>query len=229
MRGHKILVATVSATLVGCTAPPRPATVDESKRRPANSTEAVNFQICQHELDSSRRHAVEAQRSADQLTATRLSLSVQRSMVEHYRSQHTASAAANTIYTLHFGFASSKMEVTTAMAGELLRQAREAKWVVVRGRTDGSSDAPSETKMARERANVVEAYLLAGGVQASHIRTTYQPIGDHVADNSGPEGRRMNRRVEVELYAIKPQSVLLDRDASTHRSEELTDGSRDVQ
>ncbi len=33
---------------------------------------------------------------------------------------------------------------------------------------------------------------------------TYQPAGDHVADNASAGGRGLNRRVEIELYRVLP-------------------------
>jgi len=46
--------------------------------------------------------------------------------------------------------------------------------------------------------------LLAAGIEASRIRTTYQPAGDPIADNDTASGRAMNRRVEIEVYRVMP-------------------------
>lgn len=73
----------------------------------------------------------------------------------------------------------------------------------LRGRTDGSSDAPGEPHRPRACA-AVRDYLVAAGVDPARIRATYQPIGDHVADNSSDSGRGLNRRVEIELYCALP-------------------------
>ena len=45
---------------------------------------------------------------------------------------------------------------------------------------------------------------MASGVDPARIRATYQPVGDHVADNGSDSGRGLNRRVEIELYRALP-------------------------
>jgi len=49
------------------------------------------------------------------------------------------------------------------------------------------------------------------GVDPARIRTTYQPIGDHVADNVSADGRALNRRVEIEIYRELPQVVAVSQ------------------
>jgi outer membrane protein OmpA-like peptidoglycan-associated protein len=53
----------------------------------------------------------------------------------------------------------------------------------------------------------VRDYLVAAGVDPARIRATYQPAGDHVADNASAGGRGLNRRVEVELYRALPVAL----------------------
>ena len=79
--------------------------------------------------------------------------------------------------------------------------------MLLRGRTDGATDAPGESRIARERANAVRDYLVGAGVDPARIRATYQPAGDHAADNSSPSGTGMNRRVEIEVYRALPVAV----------------------
>ena len=79
--------------------------------------------------------------------------------------------------------------------------------MLLRGRTDGASDTAAESRIARERAAAVREYLVGVGVDASRIRATYQPTGDHVADNSSPASRGLNRRVEIEVYRALPVAM----------------------
>ena len=65
----------------------------------------------------------------------------------------------------------------------------------------------AESRIARERANAVRDYLVGVGVDPARIRATYQPAGDHAADNSSPSGKGMNRRVEIEVYRALPVAV----------------------
>jgi outer membrane protein OmpA-like peptidoglycan-associated protein len=53
----------------------------------------------------------------------------------------------------------------------------------------------------------VRDYLVAAGVDPARIRATYQPAGDHVADNVSAGGRGLNRRVEIELYRALPVAL----------------------
>ena len=92
-------------------------------------------------------------------------------------------------------------------ASALIEDARSAPLVLLRGRTDGATDAPAESRIARERANAVRDYLVGAGVDPARIRTTYQPAGDHAADNSSPSGKGMNRRVEIEVYRALPVAM----------------------
>jgi hypothetical protein len=48
---------------------------------------------------------------------------------------------------------------------------------------------------------------VAAGVNPAHIRATYQPAGDYVADNTSVSGRSLNRRVEIELYRALPVAL----------------------
>ena len=57
------------------------------------------------------------------------------------------------------------------------------------------------------RANAVRAYLIAAGVDPARIRATHQPSGDHLADNRSPQGRNLNRRVEIEIYRAVPVAL----------------------
>ena len=85
--------------------------------------------------------------------------------------------------------------------------ARSAPLVLLRGRTDGTTDSTTESRIARERAAAVRDYLVGSGVDATHIRTTYQPAGDHAADNTSPAGQGKNRRVEIEVYRALPVAM----------------------
>ena len=95
----------------------------------------------------------------------------------------------------------------TDVAAALVEDAKASPLVLLRGRTDGTSDAPAESRIARDRAAAVRDYLVAAGVDPARIRATYQPAGDHVADNASAGGRGLNRRVEIELYRALPVAL----------------------
>ena len=92
-------------------------------------------------------------------------------------------------------------------ASALVESTRGAPLVLLRGRTDGATDSPAESRIARERAAAVRDYLVGVGVDAARIRATYQPAGDHAADNSSSAGQGLNRRVEIEVYRALPVAM----------------------
>jgi outer membrane protein OmpA-like peptidoglycan-associated protein len=113
-------------------------------------------------------------------------------------------AIANSVHTVRFAFNSTRVEIPPDAASTLLQETKTAPLVVLRGRTDGLSDSTAESRIAQARASAVRDYLVASGVDPTRIRTTHQPSGDHVADNHSPQGRHLNRRVEIEVYRALP-------------------------
>ena len=111
---------------------------------------------------------------------------------------------ANRVFTVHFGFGDAGVVVPDDIAPVLVDSAKSAPLIVLRGRTDGSADTPAESRIAQARALAVRDYLVSAGVDPARIRATYQPAGDHMADNASPAGRRLNRRVEIEVYGVQP-------------------------
>ena len=114
---------------------------------------------------------------------------------------------ANRVVTVRFDFGSTRVVIPPDVTETLVEDAKASPLVMLRGRTDGSSDAPAESRIARDRAAAVRDYLVAAGVDPARIRATYQPAGDHVADNASAGGRGLNRRVEIELYRALPVAM----------------------
>jgi outer membrane protein OmpA-like peptidoglycan-associated protein len=196
------------ALLGSCSSPPKPPTVDESTRRPANTGMAVELQVCKNDLTNTRILAVESGRIADSTAATLELLATRQRTAISPPSQVAlgAAPAANSIFTVYFDFASAHA-VVPADRTTLIADARAAPLVVLRGRTDGAADTPAESRIARERAATVRDYLVSAGVDPSRIRATYQPVGDRIADNADSTGRALNRRVEIEVYRTLPVAM----------------------
>lgn len=193
--------------LAACSSPPKPPTVDESRKRPVNSQMAVELQVCRNDLQNTRILATESGRLADTTAATLAHMAARQQVLAAMTEPAAPSARANSIHTVHFGFGSARVVVPQDMAAALIADAKAAPLVLLRGRTDGSSDAAAESRIARDRAAAVRDYLVAAGVNAARIRATYQPAGDHAADNTAAAGRALNRRVEIEVYRAAPVSV----------------------
>ncbi|HAX20929.1 MAG TPA: hypothetical protein DCY64_11685 [Hydrogenophaga sp.] len=189
--------------LVACSSPPKPPTVDESQKRPANAQIAVELQVCKNDLQNTRIQANESSRLAETTTATLAHMATRQRLMASIQEK----AHANSVRIVHFGFNSSRVSIPTEEASALVEEAKTAPLVVLRGRTDGTSDSSAESRIAQARANAVRDYLIAAGVDTARIRTTHQPSGDHLADNSSQRGRNLNRRVEIEVYRVTPLSA----------------------
>lgn len=200
--------------VASCSSPPKPPTVDESLKRPVNSQAAVELQVCKKDLQNTRLLATESGRLAETMAATMAHVEARQQLLAALQAAQApvipaaqGSAQANSVYTVRFEFASTRLVIPTDTAAALIAEAKTAPLVMVRGRSDGSTDALSESRIARERAAAVRGHLVSAGVDPARIRATYQPAGDHVADNSSASGRDMNRRVEIEVYRVLPVGV----------------------
>lgn len=197
--------------LASCNSLPRPPTVDESLKRPANSPTAVELQVCKNDLHNTRLLANESGRMAEQTAATLANLAARQQILAAMQASvgpmPQGSAQANSVFTVRFQFGSTHVVIPTELAESLIAGAKSAPLVLLRGRTDGSNDVPAEARIARDRAAAVRDYLVSAGVDPARIRATYQPAGDHVAENASTAGRSLNRRVEIELYRALPVAV----------------------
>lgn len=196
------------ALVVGCsttTPPPKP---DETARRPANQAHAIELQACRNELHNTRLMASESTRLAEATTAALHQLSLSQGAA--FRADTLAAAgspsasATSAVYTFGFDNNSTQLNVPEEASMALVVDARNAALIVIRGRTDATSDAPMNAKAARERAEAARDLLTAAGIDTKRIRVTWQGFGDHVADNGTAEGKALNRRVEIELYRRAP-------------------------
>lgn len=220
---NAVIVAVVAVFVGACASPPKAPTVNGRGRIPVNEQTMVELQTCRSELNNTQLVAAEAstKAAASQSVLTQIA---QRCGVPAPAAPTPApppptgailpSAPANTVYVLHFPFGKSTLNLTEDSALALANAVRGAQLIQIRGRTDGASDTPSEAYVARERANAVHDYLVAMGVPADRIRSTYQAAGDHVSDNSTMAGRALNRRAEVEVYSARPRVELLASNTS---------------
>ncbi len=199
--------------LLSCSSPPKPPTVEPSQRHQVNTGMAVDLQVCRNELHNTRILATESGRLADTRSATLNNLIAQQRMLAVLRDAGSAPTGGNSVYTIRFDYGSSQVDVPAQAATTLIAQARTAPLILLRGRTDGIADSVAESRVARERADAVRDYLVTNGVDPGRIRATYQPAGDPVADNSSATGRKLNRRVEIEIYRAIP--VALNESSAT--------------
>ena len=195
--------------LASCSSPPKPPTVDESQKRPVNSQMAVELQVCKNDLQNTRLLATESGRVAEMTAATLANVAARQQMLTAMQGPtgQQPQAQANRVFAVRFDFGSTRVVIPPDVTAALVEDAKASPLVLLRGRTDGTSDAQAESRIARDRAAAVRDYLVAAGVDPARIRATYQPAGDHVADNASAGGRNLNRRVEIELYRALPVAL----------------------
>ena len=193
--------------LASCSSPPKPPTVDETQKRPVNSQMAVELQVCKNYLQNTRLMATESGRVAETTAATLANLAARQQILAAMQGPAGQQPKANSVFTVRFDFGSTRVVIPADVAATVVEDAKASPLVMLRGRTDGSSDAPAESRIARDRAAAVRDYLVAAGVDPARIRATYQPAGDHVADNVSAGGRGLNRRVEIEMYRALPVAM----------------------
>lgn len=73
-------------------------------------------------------------------------------------------------------------------------------FITVTGHTDNSGDELKNLQLSKDRAKAVADYLVSKGVNPDRIRSEGKGSAIPVADNSTPEGRAKNRRVEYTLH-----------------------------
>ncbi|MCX2864946.1 OmpA family protein [Paucibacter sp. PLA-PC-4] len=185
--------------------------MDESRKRPANTAMAVDLQVCKHDLQNTHLRAVDFGRVAQAQAITQANIAaLQKALVEldaQTQARLSTRAQPNSIVNVRFDYGSTRVDIPPDIARKLIEEAKAAPLVVLRGRTDGQSETPAESQIARARSAAVSDYLVAAGVKPSQIRMTYQPTGDHAADNRTAIGRALNRRVEIEIYQAMPVAL----------------------
>ena len=87
------------------------------------------------------------------------------------------------------------------VADALTKQDKESA-IVVEGHTDSQGAAAMNQELSQKRAESVRTYLVSRGIATDRI--TAQGLGPSrsIADNTSPEGRANNRRVEI---VVKPK------------------------
>ena len=76
------LTASLIALLSACSSPPKPSTVDESQKRPANAQLAVELQVCKNDLQNTRIVATESSRLAETTAATLAHMAARQQLLD---------------------------------------------------------------------------------------------------------------------------------------------------
>jgi len=117
-------------------------------------------------------------------------------------SKTPAAPPAGTIFTIRFptnsnAFTDESYAVLNSLV-EIVQQHPELR-LVVSGHTDSSGDYNYNKRLSTFRANVVKSYFVGQGVAPARIETIGMGPEKPLQSNATAEGRRANRRVEIEL------------------------------
>jgi outer membrane protein OmpA-like peptidoglycan-associated protein len=215
-RTSGLVAALAAASLLGaCASPPKPPQASESTRQPANDPAHIEALKLQGELQRAR---VELALASRQVASQRM-LGEAQAMARPMALRtggaipvmDTAAKGTNIIFTVRFPVGSTKLALSPQAQQTLIDTAKSGAMVVLRGRTDAVRDNPADVRIARQRAEAAQLVLARAGIAPNRIRVTWQGAGDTVASNDTAEGRAMNRRVEIEVYAAQPEASVLEQ------------------
>jgi outer membrane protein OmpA-like peptidoglycan-associated protein len=91
--------------------------------------------------------------------------------------------------------------VLDSLVGTMLKH-REYKWEIG-GYTDKIGSDNYNIKLSQRRAKAVEDYLVSKGVAKNSLKIVGYGKANPIATNETPEGRSMNRRVEIKILSKK--------------------------
>lgn len=71
--------------------------------------------------------------------------------------------------------------------------------LTIKGYTDSTGSAKTNESLSQKRAEAVKTQLVANGIPATVVATSGMGPANPVADNKTEDGRKQNRRVEIEV------------------------------
>lgn len=208
-------IAIVLATfLSACGSPPKPG-MPSGARVPVNSPKAIE------EYRASVAGARQTKAEADAVTAKLATTRQQLDDLQAYqmavvlteannrergvpmkRAPQVSDVGREVSVTHVFYFDSGKRGLApppAQQASDIDAAARKARHVMVRGYTDSAVRTAVSATEARERTDNAVAWLVKRGVDRTRIFGVPHEAGEFAHDNDTPDGRRFNRRVEMEF------------------------------
>ena len=74
--------------------------------------------------------------------------------------------------------------------------------LIVRGYADNVGSYKYNKRLSKLRADIVQGYLVERGIEPARIKSIGMGEVDPLVPNTTPEGRAVNRRVEIEFVPI---------------------------
>lgn len=129
---------------------------------------------------------------------------------------------------LYFGFAEAALTPEGERQLEALREALTAEELRayrfrLAGHTDNIGSTPYNQGLSKRRAETVRRWLLDHGIPKDRLASVGFGEGQPISDNITPEGRRVNRRVEIRTVAV---ALPRERSAGSKGMAPLTEGER---
>jgi len=104
------------------------------------------------------------------------------------------------IYGIYFDFDSATFKPESFETLERILkavQSRPTRKLTIEGHTDSQGSDKYNLKLSQQRAQAVVDWLVQKGVEASRLKAKGYGESRPVADNNKPDGRELNRRVEI--------------------------------
>ena len=199
--------------LTSCSSPPKPPSVDESTKRPVNASVAVDLKACQGDLSRATILVSEMARAGVVATSLNKARPLPGAAMASFSDSKAADASGNLVAVVPFGMGSASWSVEQTDAAALVRRAKDAAVIMIRGRTDATGESLQETALARRRAEAAAEFLHQAGVSKDKLRVTWQGAGDPIV-GLRPTDRSQSRRVEIEFYTAAPMLVSLRSSAA---------------
>lgn len=88
----------------------------------------------------------------------------------------------------------------------------EGRELMIVGHTDATGTDSYNMDLSRRRAQATADYLVSRGVPAARVRVVGRGEEEPVADNESADGRQLNRRVEIAMFATEEYREQLERE-----------------
>ncbi len=179
-------------------------TLEADQARARAEAQARNAQAAQAQALSAEQRAAQQQAAANaalaQASAAQDRVRALEAQLRDMEAQQTERGLLVTLGDVLFAFDRAELSAQAAprldKLAAFLRQFPDRR-VLVEGYTDSVGAAGYNQELSERRAQSVRNALLQRGVDASRVSARGYGRAHPVADNASPEGRAMNRRVEI--------------------------------
>lgn len=179
-------------------------TADDQLKEASDQANRMRLDARTREAEAARGQAraaqsqvAQAQAQADQANARAAAL---ESRLKELQAQQTERGLLVTLGDVLFEFGKANLLPTSGQRldklAEFLRQYPDRR-LLIEGHTDSVGSSSANQTLSERRAQSVQQALLMRGVDAGRMTTRGYGKDYPVANNSTPEGRALNRRVEV--------------------------------